>query len=146
MRPYDNLSYLNDIDKKISTKNSQKKNIQLKIDELNYELKRLDADLISLHTQKHILGKAQYGSSATRRELIDAGADSDDVNIRVAANQLEQLGLASDKNNELTDEIIDYLILLDNNFRTINKNPTDPTMILNKCLESNDVGDDQNDN
>ena len=146
MRPHDNLSYLNDIDKRIIVKNGQKKSIQSQINKLNDELVSLDAELIMLHTQKRTLGKAQYGNPVTRRELIDAGADSKDLNIRVAANQLEQLGFASDKDTELTDEIIDYMILLDNNFRMINKNSIDPTMLLNKRPESNNAGDEQNDN
>ena len=75
---------------------------------MNNQLETLDSELLYLSNQKRILGKAQYGNSVTRKELIRAGMASSDINIRVAANQMEQMGLAEGKDNDLTDEIIPY--------------------------------------
>lgn len=146
MKPQDNLSFLNNIDSQIIVKDTQKREIELKIDKLNNQLETLDSELLYLSNQKRILGKAQYGNSVTRKELIRAGMASSDINIRVAANQMEQMGLAEGKDNDLTDEIIDYMILLDNNFRLVNKNSIDPTMLLDKCQEEDKTGGESNDN
>ena len=59
---------------------------------------------------------------------------------------MEQLGLSKEKYDDFTDEIIDYMILLDNNFRIVNKNSIDPSMLLNKRQEKNEIEDGKNDN
>lgn len=146
MQPQDNLSFINNIDTQIVVKNGQKRDIELEIGRLNNQLEIIDLELVSLMHQKRILGKAQYGNPVARKELIQAGTASNDINIRVAANQLEQMGFAGGKNSELTDEIIDYMILLDNNFRLVNKNSIDPTMSLDKRQEDDETGGRLNDN
>lgn len=146
MQPQDNLPFLNTIDSQIGVKNSQKRDIEIKIRILNNQLETIDAELLYLSNQKRILGKAQYGNPIARRELIQAGAASNDINIRVAANQLAQMGFAGEKNDDLTDELIDYMIMLDNNYRLVNKNLIDPTMLLGKRQEGQETGGEPNDN
>ncbi len=146
MQPQDNLPFLNNIYDQIGTKSSEKRDIQIEITRLNSRLETLDSQLLSLLNQKRILGKAQYGNPVIRKELIQAGSASENINIRVAAYQMEQLGLSKEKYDDFTDEIIDYMIMLDNNFRIINKNSIDPSMLLNKRQEGNEIEDSINDN
>ncbi len=146
MQPQDNLPFLNTIDNEIGTKNIEKRDIQIEITKLNSKLETLDSQLLFLLKQKRILGKAQYANPIIRKELIQAGSASEDISIRVAAYQMEQLGLSKEKYDDFTDEIIDYMILLDNNFRIVNKNSIDPSMLLNKRQEKNEIEDGKNDN
>ena len=146
MQPQDNLPLLNTIDNEIGTKNIEKRDIQIEITKLNSKLETLDSQLLFLLKQKRILGKAQYANPIIRKELIQAGSASEDISIRVAAYQMEQLGLSKEKYDDFTDEIIDYMILLDNNFRIVNKNSIDPSMLLNKRQEKNEIEDGKNDN
>lgn len=97
-------------------------------------------------TPKRVLGNSQYSNPMTRRQLIQIGASSEDMNIRVAANLMAQDGLEEEKSNLLSDEVIDYMILLDKNYREVNKEQEESIAVADSCQQRDEVGGEAHDN
>ena len=146
MKPQDNLEFLNKIDDKINKVYQEKRTLTLEIGKLSNKLQDVDKNLEILLRQKRVFGKTQYGSPYVREILIQAGIESDDLTARLTAYELEQRGLAEDRDDEITDEVISGMILLDNHYRLKNENFVDPLMGLKKCQDNNEIGDNSNDN
>ena len=60
MKQQDNLSFLNDIDEKITIKNKEKYQIEMELNELKKKRDEIDADLMKLQKDKWSYVKIQY--------------------------------------------------------------------------------------
>ena len=146
MKHQDNFEILNKIDGEISKANQEKRKLNIQIEKLNNKLQNIERNLEYWLRQKRVFGKAQYGDPNVRKFLIQAGIESDDFNAKSVAYNLEQRGLTEKKDSEISDEVIECMILLDNNYRLKNKNSIDPLMGLAKRQDNNEMGESSNDN
>lgn len=114
-----------DVESNISRLNSQ-------ISELKTRKEEIDNKIAELTSRKYVFGRKQYRNPDVRESLVRDGEASGDHRLMELAFIIEEKDASQEK---LTNEMIDYLIILDQGVREKNKNANSLVAELSKGKE-----------
>lgn len=122
----DLLPDINQISVELSYSQSEKASVDKRIIELNTQISELEdrrgkieKKINNLTSRKYLFGRKQYSNPDIRERLIRYGAESESQSLMEIAFTIEEKGAQQE---ELSNEIIDFLIILDNGLRKSNRN------------------------